>query len=357
VLGDLVVLINPAAEAAKWTQIQREVWQRIAFRTDDVTPSELVAAGHQFFPDDQKPVMVSVTAALNFPPGGLRGGDCAWIMLDVDDPFKPQREAIKERLHKNEGMFDNDVKYDWATHDLFPTFKLDFRPIALWADRQTAHIEGHQPPGQSCEQGYRGDAGFLVRLMSLPTRVLSKFARTFPFQNTDQGSSHTIGHLDPPRAAFGTLADKLPSAAPFGTTHELMGVTKPGFEKLHPYATLADASIDCPPANRWLVRARSATPPDQHGMFWDSDLAPTTPGAVGEGKPAAHFVHGFNLAGAAPITRANDPFWNMRAFDNALSRHDGYRLSSFICAMNQLVMDDTTGPVPLAPRVAGPMPK
>ena len=39
----------------------------------------------------------------------------------------------------------------------------------------------------------------------------------------------------------------------------------------------------------------------------------------------------------------NDPFWNVRAFDNALSRHDGYRRSSFICALSQLVLDDITG--------------
>ena len=56
------------------------------------------------------------------------------------------------------------------------------------------------------------------------------------------------------------------------------------------------------------------------------------------------FLHGFNLAGQQPITRANDPFWNMRALD-ALMRHDGYKLSSFICAMNQLVMDDITLPL------------
>ena len=31
----------------------------------------------------------------------------------------------------------------------------------------------------------------------------------------------------------------------------------------------------------------------------------------------------------------------MRALD-ALARHDGYRLSSFICATNQLVMVDVT---------------
>jgi hypothetical protein len=54
------------------------------------------------------------------------------------------------------------------------------------------------------------------------------------------------------------------------------------------------------------------------------------------------FLHGFNLGGTAAIVRANDPFWNIRAFDNALSKHDGFRLSSFICAMHQLVMDEIT---------------
>lgn len=51
-------------------------------------------------------------------------------------------------------------------------------------------------------------------------------------------------------------------------------------------------------------------------------------------------VHSFLNAGMAAITRANDPFWNVRAFDNALSEHGGYMLSSFICALNQLVLDD-----------------
>jgi hypothetical protein len=179
--------------------------------------------------------------------------------------------------------------------------------------------------------------------MSAPTRALSKFVRTFPFQNTDQEYTHTIGHLDPPRPAGGVLTEYLTSAAPFGTTHELVG-TYPGIEKHHPYSTLADASISCPIANRWLLRARLQKP---NGTFWDSnDLAPSTPVAVNEGKPAAQFLHSFILGGTAAITRASDPFWNMRAFDTALSRHDGYRLSSFICAMNQFVMDDVTGTGP-----------
>ncbi|TXM83735.1 hypothetical protein FV219_26960, partial [Methylobacterium sp. WL122] len=96
--------------------------------------------------------------------------------------------------------------------------------------------------------------------------------------------------------------------------------------------------------DRWLTRARLARA-DRRGNFWDStDLAPRFPqeDSLHENEPAARFLHGLQLTGIAPITRPNDPFWNVRAFDNALSRHDGYRLSSFICALNQLVMDDIT---------------
>lgn len=346
VLGNLVVLINPAAEATKWTAIQREVWTRIAVDANEATPAAEVARDNGFFPSTQRPVVVSVTAALAFPAGGLRGGDCAWIGLTFDDKFKAARARIRASLAATDEMFDSGVDYDWATHDLFPTFKFDFRPFAAYLEHIAARIEGRQPEGESCATFQAPNV--YARLKSLPVRFLSLIMATFPFQNSSIEESHTIGNLDPPRPAAGVLADALPSAAPFGTTHELLGLHKPGSEKHNPYATLADAAIDCPVSREWLTRARQRRK-DQYGMFWDSeDLAPAAPGIEGQGAPTARFLHGLQLSGTAPITRANDPFWNLRAFDNALSRHDGYRLTSFICAMDQLVLDDiTTDAVPL----------
>ena len=332
-LGDLVVLLNPAAEASKWTDLQREV------RARDVE----IAGGGPFFAATQRPVVLSVTSALAFPPGGLRPGDCAWIGLDVDDQFKRARELIRIGLAHTDSMFTSGVDYDFATHDLFPTFKLDFRPAAAYLDRVAARLERRQPQGESCTQFPPPSSA--ARLVSLPIRGLSRLASTFPFQTSNVEDSHTIGNLDPPRPPAGVLADALPSAAPYGTTHELLGSKVFGAERHNPYATLADAPLDCPSTTDWLSRARRARA-DQDGLFWDSaDLAPAAPGGPRDGTqgmPSARFLHGLPLAGSAPITSGDDPFWNMRAFDNALSRHDGYRLSSFICAINALVMDDIT---------------
>lgn len=343
VLGDLVVLINPASEATKWTEIQRAVWERVAVRTDTGTSAEEVARDNGLFPIGQPPVVLSVTAALAFPAGGLRPGDCAWIGLDVDDGFQEARARIRQRLAGTDTMFDAGVDYDWATHDLFPAFKFDFRPAASFLDRAAARIEHRPPRGMSCAVPHEPD--FLVSLLTLPLRTLSVVAATFPFQISLPEESHTIGNLDPPRPAAGVLADAQPSGAPFGTTHEMLGLAATGAEPRHAYGTLADADITCPRTNRWLTRSRQRQAA-QNGLGWDSqDLAPPEAGIDGQGSPAVRFQHGLPLTGIAPITLGNDPFWNVRAFDNALSRHDGYRRSSFICALSQLVLDDITGPV------------
>jgi hypothetical protein len=69
VLGDLVVLINPAAEAAKWIHIQRAVWQRIAMNPSERRTAVEHIGAQMFFPPDQAPIVVAVTAARDWPPG------------------------------------------------------------------------------------------------------------------------------------------------------------------------------------------------------------------------------------------------------------------------------------------------
>ncbi|MBE7190737.1 MAG: hypothetical protein INR67_20815, partial [Jatrophihabitans endophyticus] len=222
VLGNLVVLVNPAAEARKWTDVQREIRAREAV---DAGQADRTAS---FFPVAQRPSVVSVTSALAFPPGGLRPGDCAWIGLDVDDRFKRARELIRIGLAHTDDMFTTGVDYDFATHDLFPTFKLDFRPAAAYLDRVAARFEHRQPVGESCKAYPAPSAA--AALATLPIRALSSLAATFPFQASAVEETRTIGNLDPPRPPAGVLADAIPSAAPFGTTHEMLGLHAFGAE-------------------------------------------------------------------------------------------------------------------------------
>ena len=138
-----------------------------------------LVAGHRFFPAHQVPVIVSATAALTFPAGGLRGGDCEWIDMEIKDKFVGERTRIRAGLAKGEGMFREGIDYDWATHDLFPAFKFNFKPAAASIDRWVAHLEGLPPAGKSCT---RREPGVLARLISKPALFLFKSCGIFLFK-------------------------------------------------------------------------------------------------------------------------------------------------------------------------------
>jgi hypothetical protein len=346
VLGDLVVLVNPAAEASKWTELQREVWARIPYLPDRNTPLQTIIEGHRFFPTEQPPVLLSVTSSLGFPPGGLQDGDCAAIAARG-------RKDIMDNIENRTGEYEQMTGgYDWATHDLFPTFKMDFRPLADYLVRQAELIEGRPQRGTTCAPY---TPGRFQRLASLPARAMAALFATLPFQNTDEESSHTIGHLDPPRVAKGLFTEGMGSPHPFGTTHEMRRIGEdrgtPHLsstrEQHNAYAAVPNAKMSCSRADHWLERARldkQHPPRNQNGIMWDSTQLRDSIGSqtAEEGGPAVKFHHGFDLGGMIPITRANDPFWNVRVDNSVISNHDGYRLSSFICAINQFVMDEIT---------------
>lgn len=371
-LGNLVVLINPASEAAKWTEIQRAVWRRIAMSNLDMARLQDFEAGHAFFRDEQRPVVISATAARDWPPGGVRVTDCAELMRlaksgnlneDISGLLREYDAEAKRELRL--------IDYDWATYDLFPAFRFDFRPAASslerFARRRPAATDAGKAPSfgrprdpypdlaDLCTTGRTfGVAGWLAHRLGDALRV-------FPFMNTDIEQTHTIGQLDPPRASDDITSSRGFSGRPFGTTHELVGwdadapAARRTVELAHGsgkkevslgYADVVGGDAGCPRATGWLSKARAAKRIKNSGssaIRWDA-------ADVAEGfRPALRFEHGFSPAHLPPITRANDPFWNLRALDNALAEHDGYLLSSFICAMQQLVLDDITDIPPVSP--------
>ncbi|MCP3395597.1 hypothetical protein [Bradyrhizobium sp. CCGB20] len=362
-LGNLVVLINPAAEARKWTSIQRAIWQHIAFREGEAKVDE--DYGHEFFPDYQRPVVIAITSAFAWPPGGIRTEDCA-VAYNFDKAFRDDPPVVggadvlrrkEERLHTaiddvDEKSKKGGVVYDTATHDLFPFFKFDFRPMADRLDRYARYLAEEKVPRLSCVRE--------PEVKSRLSRLLIKIAallRDAPFQNSDMEETRTIGNLDVPRHAAGTLGDYLIPSKPFGTTHEIRGLANAA--RSMSYSSLATSKlVECPISHFWLSRARRQQAP--HGTNWSSsDLAAAAPDENPLAKPlSARIAHGFDMAGITPVTRANDPFWNMRAYDDVIAEHSGYRLSSFICAINQLVMDEPTKlPGPPAPAAAAEVPK
>jgi hypothetical protein len=345
VLGDLVVLINPAAEASKWTSIQRTVWYKLALINGERRSPEDYEESQKYFRDNQRPIIVAATAARNWPPGGREQVDCT-----VSDPVRAEQNQVVQKT----------VDYDWATHDMFPAFKGDLRPLA---DRIEQWGTERDPNDECAQQGISG-SDFLFHPLRAGAIWASAVVRVFPFMTTDPEQTHTIGNLDPPRPLSPKLAEYGATMRPFGTTHELlrsekrsqygmrkMSLKDPDKEIPLNYEDVVTSEAACPVAANWLSRVKAerikqegkedAKPATHYATNWDTfDLLSS--GIAGEGYPALRFIHGFEKGGIAPPTRPNDPFWNLRAFDTALAEHDGYMLSSFICAMNQLVLDDIT---------------
>jgi hypothetical protein len=199
------------------------------------------------------------------------------------------------------------------------------------------------------------------RALSFWQRV-GEFVSDLPFQNTDIESSRTIGHLDPPRSSVSLVDTYRMPARQLGTTHEIRSIRWAPPSQADYKDIPADPSLNCAVSHDWLTRARRA---QTNGTQWESavlapplDPDPANPHGSGV-HPAVEMTHGFRLAGLLPITRANDPFWNMRAYDDVLMSHGGFMFSSFICAINQFVMDRPTRwplPSPPAELQSAPMP-
>ena len=161
-LGNLVVLLNPASEAAKWTKVQEAVWRRIEMSGGDMARASDYKAGHEFFRDEQRPIVVSATAARDWPPGGVWASDCPDLVRLARKVTKPPPNANLADLDADRDLLDEFdqaaerraqyIDYDWATYDLFPAFRFDFRPAAssLGACRTAAPCRnksgrGHEP--------------------------------------------------------------------------------------------------------------------------------------------------------------------------------------------------------------------
>ena len=402
--GDLIVLLNPASEASNWTVLQRAMRERIRFlypmREADV-PDEIerdskdITEGHRFYPVNQPPIYVTLGSANTWPAGGIRRADIEYLRRLIaagapavsegpghaDRPAATAREREVRALAKDakdtcaqmlrrQAILER-PHYDWATHDLFPAFRFDFRAAADTLEEiskggVSANICRLKDGNVDAEDNEEEPLGIL--------RAAAGFLRNFPFMNTDMEQTRTIGNLIPMRSPIGTLsAGGILSSTLYGTTHELtfnLGTVKANF-MLPSYRKASDRDYtECAVVDHWLWRAHQRV---TNSMNWDSGYTGDKPTpddppnllplrqrpTMEAGRMESRFRHGLAHSGMAPIVRGNDPFWNVRVFETGMRDHDGYTSYPLMCAVQQLVMDRVAEPdaaaVPPAPAAAPPM--
>lgn len=363
-LGDLVVLLNPAAEAEKWTSIQHAFSNRV---NAAVLSKDALAA----YRDDQPPIYLSLTAAHSWPANDIHLTDIRYLERKYPKD-KNQCDLIRWHLYDE---YEPSYIYDSATYDLFPFFKFDFRPLAQtiedWSDpnRFDCSFKPSDPHPSWAEK-----PGRLTRALWIG---LAAALRNLPFMDTNIEQTRTIGHIDPMRAPYGWLSGKNDPATWIGTTHEFLinaagKQTPPKARRLRvkepkekapdgqtaSYDDAASATrSECDIVDGWLITARNRA--KEKKQSWDSGWSNQRDGKIVPGQlpnlthirflpddpklyVEGQFREELYASGMKSITGPNDPFWNVRAFESAMTGHDGYISYPLMCSIFQFVMDKIT---------------
>jgi hypothetical protein len=347
-LGNLVVLLNPAAEAWKWTSLQHEMRLHVHFPEDSVSAAAQDKADVNYYPPDQPPVYVSITSAFSWPSAALSQLERKALPGGRDEATEEMRSL---------------AQYDAATHDAFPFFKGNFQPVAETLDRLAAWFPNSRPsestffPDKRICGEWKTAAKLCQSTIVGTLKLFAGLARNIPFANADSEETLTIGHLDPTRPPYaGYKSSNWQSPSPFGTTGEVIVNNHIGHPTLYRNAGSAYLS-ECAVVDHWLWKARH-NPKLRPFEGWDSGFShtpthgPVTPDAdtpnvtpirprpTSNGHLEIQFRQYLLKSGTGSIITANDPMWNIRAYDTTLAFHGGYVSYPLICALNQLALDD-----------------
>ena len=363
-LGDLVVLLNPASEAEKWTSIQRAFSNRV---NEAVTSRDVQTA----YRVDQPPIYLSLTAAHSWPANDIHNSDVDDLAKEYADQTHPnQKQSPCQLIIKHlYDEYEPSYEYDSATYDLFPFFKFDFRPLAQTIEDQSNLNRFDCTPKGTPKPNWAEQPSWIAKKVWIG---LAAALRNLPFMNTNIEQTRTIGHVDPMRAPYGRLVSANNPATWIGTTHEFL-INAMGKKQRPPKmrwvrikaetektpdaetASYEDAASpensECDTVDGWLSAARK----DGNGS-WDSGWSNRRGNRiVPGGQPnlthirylpddATRYIEGqfrqnLYASGMRPITGPNDPFWNVRGFESAMTNHNGYVSYPLICSIFQFVMD------------------
>jgi hypothetical protein len=277
-LGDLVVLINPASEAKKWTSLQRALraraglddsqpWVRGDFDAIGerlgATPEEAAKlnAWRDLFAIEQRPVYVSVTAAREW--------------------------------HDTEG----EAHHDWVTEQVFPLSRIALGRFAQEERMTIGHL--HARYGNARSDGETQN----TIIMGAPVGASHDYQ-----VNRSLGVETSYANAGAPMLSWCGLSDgwlrqaiELSNGVSWDSDYGATGRITPSLLRLgHPESE-----------SRISLQMRNA-------------LAL----AAGQGAESPAPMH--------------SPFWNMRAHSNAVRDHNIFQSYPFWCGLNALFLDDPT---------------
>jgi hypothetical protein len=281
VLGDLVVLINPASEASKWVNIQKTFREHIGLKDSKSTfgkDDNTAIKAHRFYTQQQNPIYISLSSACEYPR------------------FVPE---------KRYGFFRS-VPCDKAVADLFPVFNF-FNGRSRKYDRTAI---GHFEPDGFCGKGVK------------------HCSKRLPRSPQFFGVTHELD--------INCLSHDKSSCQTVTNYSEAMNSNGDG---------KADDLSACDLSSGWLTKAkaRAVEKGSPHAIKWDGGWTSANsyhPLHSARGL-YAQFRHSiYRGLGKFYITPANDPFWNVRAHYSAIKGHGGYGGFPMLCIINQLFLDN-----------------
>ncbi|MEM5522500.1 hypothetical protein [Sulfitobacter sp. AS59] len=284
VLGDLTVLVNPAAEAWKWTAIQREMRLRAGIPDSvfAVNPAnapqqhrDAIRRWENMFAKDQRPTYIALTATGNW------AGIMRWVRKD-----SATRYAFK--AHRA-------VAVESPADKLMP-------PGVTRAEKATAI--GHLEPQYRATGGLRAGPAvgssheFINNRFDIPAK--DAYALSGSSKGAQCGSSQS-GWLSKALARAGSEGRGWDSSYHDGQHKPLL-------------------------TNLSVGEVRSSK---------DSS----------DGE--VQFRHALYLRfrkNSQSVAQASSPFWNIRAFDTAINEHAGFVRFTAVCGINILWLDNATLP-------------
>ncbi|MGR1582909.1 hypothetical protein ACSSNL_15750 [Thalassobius sp. S69A] len=284
-IGDLVVLLNPATQAQNWTAIQRQE-RRHAGLSDD---QHQVVAGYynqdrdfqrklakwqNMYPSDQRPIYISMTST-------------------------PKWHGIETRGRR--------PRSDFATGTLFPLA----RRVAGFEGREQYRTIGHLNPLYTRTQKETDAEGVYPRerLAGPPVGASHEFS-------VNQGIGRHPSYAD----------SMIPDAS-----------------------WCTDASGWLTQARQYQVDKHLQSGTRSQDGYWDYGLderfkaIPNV--AAGRNPASVQWRHSLWLPyqkNRISVASSRSPFWNVRALDTAIKDHHGWVSYPMWCAINQLVLDDVT---------------